>query len=145
MPGFRSTIRYWPVPSVTTVRDFSMSTGLDASTVTPGMTAPEASLTMPAIAGWENAGADKKRRKRMTADPVARARIEGLQSVRHDTPRDGDYAPSPLDGRDQVGMAGTLGQPKASALLAASAGVRLARYPQPFAPASPASRDCVSS
>src|SRR5262249_54813290 len=83
-----------------------MSTGLDASTVTPGMTAPEASLTMPAIAGCENAGADKKRRKRMTADTVARARIKGFQSVRHDTPREGDYAPSPLDGGDQVGRAG---------------------------------------
>src|SRR5215468_3346849 len=32
-----------------TVRTFSMSAGLAASTVTPGSTAPEASLTTPAI------------------------------------------------------------------------------------------------
>jgi hypothetical protein len=31
------------------VRTFSMSAGLDTSTVTPGRTAPEASLTTPAI------------------------------------------------------------------------------------------------
>ena len=42
--GRRSTMRYWPVPSVATVRTFSMSTGLDASTVTPGRTAPETSF-----------------------------------------------------------------------------------------------------
>src|SRR5580765_3744484 len=88
MPGFRSTIRYWPVPSVTTVRDFSMSTALDASTLTPGMTAPDASLTTPAIAGWEAAGADKKRRSAITAEPVARARMGSLQSLRRVTPKD---------------------------------------------------------
>src|SRR5262245_48630090 len=44
-----STIEYRPSPLVTTVRDFSMSSGLDASTVTPGSTAPEASRTAPAI------------------------------------------------------------------------------------------------
>src|SRR6478735_4585664 len=52
MPGRRSTIRYWPAPSVTAVRTFSMSAGLAASTVTPGMTAPDASLTTPAIDAW---------------------------------------------------------------------------------------------
>jgi hypothetical protein len=41
-------MRYWPVLSVTAVRVFSISAGLDVSTVTPGRTAPEASLTMPA-------------------------------------------------------------------------------------------------
>ena len=35
--------------SVTDVRTFSMSASLAASTVTPGRTAPEVSLTMPAI------------------------------------------------------------------------------------------------
>jgi hypothetical protein len=38
-------MRYWPLPSVTTDRTFSISAGLDASTVTPGSTAPDASLT----------------------------------------------------------------------------------------------------
>src|SRR5437762_3559905 len=40
---------YTPAPSVTTVRDFSISAGLEASTLTPGSTAPEASLTTPEI------------------------------------------------------------------------------------------------
>ncbi len=44
-PGRKSSIRNCPVPSVTAVRVFSMSTGLAASTVTPGSTAPEASFT----------------------------------------------------------------------------------------------------
>src|SRR5687767_13125960 len=42
-------MRYWPVSSVTTDLTFSMSAGLAASTVTPGRTAPDASLTTPAI------------------------------------------------------------------------------------------------
>src|SRR5215831_12626787 len=42
-------ILYWPVPSVTTERVFSMSAGLEASTVTPGKTAPVTSLTTPAM------------------------------------------------------------------------------------------------
>jgi hypothetical protein len=41
VPAQRSTIRYWPVASVTAVRTFSISTALDASTLTPGSTAPE--------------------------------------------------------------------------------------------------------
>ena len=49
MPGRRSTILYWPVLSVTTERTFSIREGLDASTVTPGRTAPDVSLTSPAI------------------------------------------------------------------------------------------------
>src|SRR5262245_56836472 len=47
VPGFRSMIRYWPVPSVTTERTFSIKAGLAASTVTPGSTAPDASRTVP--------------------------------------------------------------------------------------------------
>src|ERR1041385_3834889 len=46
---------YWPVPSVTVARTFSMSAGLDASTVTPGSTAPDASLTTPLIVACANA------------------------------------------------------------------------------------------
>jgi len=49
VPGLRSTIRYCPVPSVTADRVFSMSTELDASTVTPGSTAPDTSFTAPVI------------------------------------------------------------------------------------------------
>jgi hypothetical protein len=36
-----------PEESVVAVRTFSISTGLEASTVTPGSTAPDASLTVP--------------------------------------------------------------------------------------------------
>src|SRR5688500_3323532 len=46
-PGGSSASRYWPVPSVTAVRTFSIRTGLEASTVTPGSTAPGASRTTP--------------------------------------------------------------------------------------------------
>ena len=51
-PGRRSAIRYWPAPSVTTDRLFSISVGLAASTVTPGSTAPEESRTTPTIDAW---------------------------------------------------------------------------------------------
>src|SRR5262245_9161479 len=52
-------MRYWPEPSVTALRTFSMSAGLAASTVTPGSTAPELSLTIPVIdaCACANAGA----------------------------------------------------------------------------------------
>ncbi len=49
VPGRRSTMRYWPVPSVTTVRLCSIRAGLVASTVTPGRTAPDESRTTPVI------------------------------------------------------------------------------------------------
>ena len=45
-PGRRSTILNWPLASLITLRDFSMSAGLDASTVTPGNTAPVSSFTL---------------------------------------------------------------------------------------------------
>jgi len=51
-------ILYWPSLSVTTLRVFSISAGLEASTVTPGTTAPDASLTspaMPLVAAWDHA------------------------------------------------------------------------------------------
>src|SRR5665213_2807661 len=50
VPGRRSTILYWPLASVTTDRTFSISAELAASTVTPGNTAPDVSLTTPASA-----------------------------------------------------------------------------------------------
>src|SRR4030095_2938553 len=40
---------YRPSLSVTTLRAFSMRAGLEASTVTPGSTAPDVSLTTPAM------------------------------------------------------------------------------------------------
>src|SRR5213594_3398133 len=46
---------YTPWPSVTAVRTFSISAGLAASTVTPGSTAPDASLTTPLMVACANA------------------------------------------------------------------------------------------
>src|SRR5437899_12856331 len=43
-------MRYRPRSSVTTKRTFSIRAGLAASTVTPGITAPDVSLTTPAMA-----------------------------------------------------------------------------------------------
>src|SRR4051794_40699246 len=54
-------MRYWPVPSVTDVRVFSINAGLDASMVTPGSTAPDASFTLPAIDDWACATAGSSR------------------------------------------------------------------------------------
>src|SRR6266849_6270635 len=47
--GMSSMMRYSPRSSVTALRTFSMRTGLDASTVTPGSTAPDVSVTTPAM------------------------------------------------------------------------------------------------
>src|SRR5437763_4733952 len=58
LPGSRSGIRYCPVESVTAARVFSSSTALAASTVTPGNTAPDESLTTPASAVWAYAALD---------------------------------------------------------------------------------------
>ena len=55
VPGFRPVMRYCPAPSVTAVRTFSMRAGLDASTVTPGSTAPDWSLTVPVRVPCANA------------------------------------------------------------------------------------------
>src|SRR6187402_3682945 len=59
---------YWPLPSVVTERTFSINTELAASTVTPGSTAPDASLTIPAIvaASWARAPAGTKSTARTT-------------------------------------------------------------------------------
>src|SRR4029450_150596 len=54
---------YWTVPSVTAVRTFSISSGLDASTVTPGRTAPDASLTTPVIEAWAKRAVGMARRQ----------------------------------------------------------------------------------
>src|SRR5438045_4215939 len=43
-------ILYSPLSSVVVVRTFSIRAGLDASTMTPGRTAPEASFAVPARA-----------------------------------------------------------------------------------------------
>src|SRR5215212_3554489 len=54
-------MRYWPVASVTAVRTFSISALLVASTVTPGITAPDGSLTTPVMEAWADATAGSSR------------------------------------------------------------------------------------
>src|SRR4029450_9796055 len=54
-------MRYWPVSSLTTERVRSIRTGLAASTVTPGRTAPEVSRTTPVIAACANAAAGRSK------------------------------------------------------------------------------------
>src|SRR4051812_39178081 len=53
-------MRKRPRSSVTTVRTFSISAGLDASTETPGRTAPELSRAEPAMDAWANADAGRR-------------------------------------------------------------------------------------
>ena len=62
--------------SLTTERTFSIRTGLAASTVTPGSTAPDVSLTTPVMAACANAAAGSK---------------QDHQEGRHRSPRD-NYA-----------------------------------------------------
>ena len=59
VPGRKSTTRYCPVASLMTDRTFSIRTGLAASTVTPGSTAPDTSLTTPVIAPCARTAAGK--------------------------------------------------------------------------------------
>jgi hypothetical protein len=98
VPGGRSMMRYCPDPSVTAVRVFSVNAGLEASTVTPGSTAPDASFTVPdncAPPAWANAsaGASRSRNARVTRD-FAETRI--LTSLLR-----------PLRGARRIGRAGT--------------------------------------
>src|SRR5918993_2942735 len=51
-------MRYCPFSSVVAVRTFSIKSGLVASTVTPGRTAPLVSFTMPVIVAWAKATDD---------------------------------------------------------------------------------------
>jgi len=74
-PGRRSTILYWPVASVVTARTFSMSAGLAASTVTPGSTAPDVSLTTPASDGADCANAVEAPRTPSTTRTPRKPRI----------------------------------------------------------------------
>src|SRR5687768_13547689 len=54
-------MRHWPEPSLTADRVFSMSTSLDASTVTPGITLPDASRIVPVSVACANTDAGNSR------------------------------------------------------------------------------------
>src|SRR6185503_15076920 len=60
VPGRRSAMRYEPSLSVTADLTFSIKTSLAASMVTPGIAAPEESLTTPTIALWAYAALDRR-------------------------------------------------------------------------------------
>src|SRR4029453_3407374 len=70
-------MRYWPLPSVTPVRVFSINAGLEASTVAPGRTAPELSFTTPVIVprACPELGAGRMTNPNTTRTDVAIARI----------------------------------------------------------------------
>src|SRR5882672_11759938 len=55
-------MRYWPVSSLTTDLTFSIKTGLAASTVTPGSTAPDVSRTTPVMAACAYAAAGNSKK-----------------------------------------------------------------------------------
>ena len=66
---------YRPSPSVTAERLFSISTGLDASTLTPGSTAPDVSFTIPLNDAWAYAAAGANARHRNDTTLLASARF----------------------------------------------------------------------
>src|SRR5689334_160288 len=68
-------MRYVPVPSETAFLVFSMSAGLDASTVTPGSTAPDASFTTPAMEAWAYATAGTNTSSAIAANPACNLRM----------------------------------------------------------------------
>jgi hypothetical protein len=66
------------VASLTTDRTFSIRTGLAASTVVPGNTAPDVSLTTPVMAPCADAEAGRSKRTNRTADDRVATRLIAL-------------------------------------------------------------------
>src|SRR6185503_1723227 len=75
---------YCPDPSVAATRTFSMSAGLAASTVTPGSTAPDASLTTPAIDAWANAATGRTNNQVHVSRVLIRPRTYSSFPIRKD-------------------------------------------------------------
>src|SRR5262245_42606768 len=75
---------YRPSSLVTTTRTFSMSTGLAASTVTPGNIAPDVSRTMPAmpLAVCCADAADASTKHSTTTEVTTRAHTEDPARIR---------------------------------------------------------------
>src|SRR4029079_5691190 len=69
-------MRYSPRSSVTALRTFSIRTGLAASTVTPGSTAPDVTVTTPTMVAelvpWLHAEDESSDRKARTRIPTLR-------------------------------------------------------------------------
>ena len=81
--GFRSTIRYWPVPSVTTVRDLFDERRTRGFDVHAGQNGARRIPDDACDCRWENADVERRSSAATTKDPVASARIDGLLFVRH--------------------------------------------------------------
>src|SRR5688572_7762879 len=92
VPDLRSTMRYWPVLSVTTDRTRSISAGLAASTVTPGSTAPEVSLAVPVMVAWAHTAVGTMSRESQTVAVVHTRRIPFVQWYIQRSPRHGVVA-----------------------------------------------------
>src|SRR5688572_33427893 len=71
-------MRKLPVPSVITDRTFSISAGLAASTVTPGSTAPDVSLTTPPMEACAYAAPGTSTRQAIANRIPFKARIRFL-------------------------------------------------------------------
>src|SRR5688572_3211328 len=71
-------MRNWPAPSVTATRTFSMSAGLEASTVTPGSTAPELSRTLPVRVACANPATGNRITNERSPRALARSRMKCL-------------------------------------------------------------------
>src|SRR5262245_36785852 len=73
--------RYWPDASVSAERVFSINAALEASTETPGRTAPDASRTVPVNAPWAKTVAGSRRTARTTRNLTgARIRVFSFRS-----------------------------------------------------------------
>src|SRR4051795_8334493 len=81
-------MRYCPVSSVTPVRTFVISAGLDASMVTPGSTAPDVSRTVPARLCADATPAPATRIATAANDRInTRFMWENLHTARVESPR----------------------------------------------------------
>src|SRR5688500_8234860 len=84
-------MRYCPEPSLMAVRTFSMRAGLEASTVTPGRTAPDGSLMTPLMVACAQATWGASQTTVMTTATRKAARISHQLAPRGSnmTPPDG--------------------------------------------------------
>src|SRR5688500_10386657 len=102
-------IWYWPELSEIVERTFSISAGLDASTVTPGSTAPDESFTTPVMDAWAAASAGSNSSQRNAETPVLNTRICASWRVACRTGSDGRMVRLP----SQLCQGGNRGEPTA--------------------------------
>src|SRR5687768_10502259 len=94
-------MRYCPELSVTAERAFSINAGLDASTTTPGSTAPEVSRTAPVIDPWADAIAGQRQAARTIS--ATRHPIRMRRSFLAHEGRDSEMRETKLSGISVVG------------------------------------------